>query len=311
MTPGRVAALTAGALACFAANSLLCRAALGGGLVDPITFMVVRIVSGAAALWVGMRVAGRRPPSGGSPGSALVMLAYAVPFSLAYVRIGAGVGALIIFGVTQLAMVGWAALRGARPRPHQLAGIVIALAGLASLAVPGASAPDLAGAVLMLLAGVAWGAYSLRGATARDSTATTAHNFLLATPLALVLGAASLPGARWTPAGLALAAASGAVASGGGYSLWYAVMPFLGATRAAAVQLAVPVLAGLGATALLGERLTARVALAGAAILAGIWLAMRRRPGGPAAGAEADPASHAGGLRDACRPIIERVRWRR
>jgi drug/metabolite transporter (DMT)-like permease len=272
----RVATITAGALACFAANSLLCRAALGGNLVDPVTFTVVRILSGAVALWVGMRAARRPPASGGSAGSALVMLAYAVPFSLAYVRIGAGIGALVLFGVTQLTMVGWAVLRGARPRRLQATGIVIALAGLAWLALPGASAPDLAGTALMVLAGVAWGAYSLRGATAREPTATTAHNFLLAAPIALALGAASLPGARWTPAGLALAAVSGAVASGGGYSLWYAVMPSLGATRAATVQLAVPVLAGLGATAFLGERLTLRVAAAGAAILVGIWLTLRR-----------------------------------
>ena len=125
-------------------------------------------------------------------------------------------------------------------------------------------------------AGAAWGVYSLRGRTARDPLSTTAHNFVLAAPLALALSVAFAPTASATESGVALAVASGALASGGGYSLWYAVVPALGATRAAAVQLAVPVLAGLGATAFLGEQLTARVALAGAAILAGIALTLRR-----------------------------------
>jgi drug/metabolite transporter (DMT)-like permease len=173
-------------------------------------------------------------------------------------------------------MVGWTTLRGVRPRPWQIVGLFVALAGLAWLALPGASAPDPRGAALMLGAGVAWGAYSLRGRVAGDPLATTAHNFLLCLPLAIALGMALARGASATPRGLALAAASGALASGGGYSLWYAVVPALGATRAAAVQLAVPVLAGVGATVFLGEQLTARVAVAGLAILTGIALTLRR-----------------------------------
>jgi drug/metabolite transporter (DMT)-like permease len=157
-----------------------------------------------------------------------------------------------------------------------VAGLLVALAGLAWLGIPGAAAPDPVGAALMVMAGAAWGAYSLRGRTARDPMATTAHNFVLAVPLAAALGVLLWGEASWTLEGLALAAASGAVASGAGYSLWYAVVPSLGATRAAAVQLAVPVLAGLGATAFLGEQLTPRVAGAGVAILSGIALTLRR-----------------------------------
>jgi drug/metabolite transporter (DMT)-like permease len=159
-------------------------------------------------------------------------------------------------------------------------GIAVALSGLAWLGLPGASAPDPAGAGLMLGAGAAWGAYTLRGRTARDPLATTAHNFLLSVPFTLAFVVAfvlATPGAApATPAGLALAVASGALASGGGYSLWYAAVPALGATRAATVQLAVPVVAGLGATAVLGERLTPRLAVAAAAILGGIALTLRR-----------------------------------
>jgi drug/metabolite transporter (DMT)-like permease len=274
----RIATLTAATLACFAANSLLCRAALAPRLVDPATFTTVRLVSGAATLTVLLALARRARPSGGTAGSALALFLYAAAFSLAYVRIGAGVGALLLFAAVQVTMVGWTALRGVRPRPVQLVGVAVALAGLAGLAAPGATAPDPAGAALMLAAGVAWGAYSLRGRGARDPLAITAHNFVLGVPPAVALSVALVRDASATPAGLALAAASGALASGGGYSLWYAVVPELGATRAAAVQLAVPVLAGLGATAFLGERLTARIVIAGAAILAGIALTLRRTP---------------------------------
>jgi len=275
MPPLRIAALTSAALACFAANSLLCRAALGPGLIDPATFTAVRLVSGAVALALLLAAARRARPAGGTAGSALALFVYAAAFSLAYVRIGAGVGALLLFAAVQVSMVGWSAARGVRPTPRQGLGITLALAGLAALALPGASAPDPGGAALMLAAGAAWGAYTLRGGRARDPLATTAHNFLLTVPLAAVLGVLLRGGAPASAAGLGLAAASGALASGGGYSLWYAVVPALGATRAAAVQLAVPVLAGLGATALLGERLTPRIALGAAAILAGIALTLR------------------------------------
>jgi drug/metabolite transporter (DMT)-like permease len=276
VSPARIVALTAGSLACFAANSLLCRAALGARLVDPATFTSIRIASGAAVLALGVVLARRARPAGGSVASALALFAYAAAFSFAYVRIGAGVGALLLFASVQVTMVGWAAFRGVRPGPLQAVGVVVALAGLSWLALPGASAPDPTGAILMLAAGAAWGVYSLRGRAARDPLATTAHNFLMGAPLAVALGAALARGTSATIGGIGLAAASGVIASGGGYSLWYAVVPALGATRAAAVQLAVPVLAGLGATVFLGEHLTPRIAGAGAAILAGIALTLRR-----------------------------------
>jgi len=293
VSPFRLAALTCASLVCFAANSLLCRAALCHGLVDPATFTAVRIGSGAAFLV--LLLALRRGPrlSGGTPLAAGALFAYASAFSLAYVRIGAGVGALLLFAAVQVTMVGWGALHGHRPGSGQLLGIVLAIGGLGWLALPGASAPDPAGAALMLGAGIAWGIYTIRGRTAGDPLAATGHNFVLAAPLALLLSLAFHRSASATPVGVALAVASGALASGGGYSLWYATVPALGATRAAAVQLAVPVLAGLGATAFLGERLTARVAGAAAAILGGVALALRRPPPG-GTGAGPGSASSAG-----------------
>jgi drug/metabolite transporter (DMT)-like permease len=274
MPPLRVAVLTVAALACFAGNSLLCRAALAPGLIDPATFTAVRLASGAAALALLLMAARRTRPMGGTAVAALALFVYAAAFSLAYVRIGAGVGTLLLFAAVQMSIVGWSAARGARPSPRQGLGIGLALAGLAALALPGASAPEPGGAALMVAAGVAWGAYTLLGRRAGDPLATTAHNFLLTLPLALVLVVVLGGGAPATVTGVGLAAASGALASGGGYSLWYAVVPALGATRAAAVQLSVPVLTGVGATAFLGERLTPRIAAGGVAILAGIALGL-------------------------------------
>jgi drug/metabolite transporter (DMT)-like permease len=273
----RTVTLTAATLVCFAANSLLCRAALRPRLIDAATFTSIRLVSGAAALALILAVTRRARPAGGSIGSAFALFLYAAAFSLSYVRIGAGVGALLLFGAVQVTMIGWSVATGARPGPVQWLGIAVALGGLAYLGLPGASAPDPIGALLMITAGVAWGAYSLRGRAARDSLAANADNFLRAVPLTIGLSVALLSGRAATGHGILLAVASGALTSGGGYSLWYAVVPTLGATRAAAVQLAVPVLAGLGATALLGESLTARIVISGAAILAGIALTLRRR----------------------------------
>jgi drug/metabolite transporter (DMT)-like permease len=274
----RTASLTAGALACFAANSLLCRAALGRGLADPGTFTAVRLASGAAALAILLGVRRRARPSGGSWASALALFAYAAAFSLAYVRIGAGVGALVLFAAVQATMVGWGLATGARLSPVQWAGVALATAGLAWLTLPGAGAPDLAGAVLMALAGVAWGVYSVRGRSAFDPLSTTADNFLRGAPLGLLFLAAGLASAHATRAGFLLASVSGALASGGGYALWYAVLPALGPSRAGTLQLAVPVIAAAGAVAFLGEPVRPRLLLAGAAILAGVALSLRASP---------------------------------
>jgi drug/metabolite transporter (DMT)-like permease len=274
--PRRIVLLTAASLLAFAANSLLCRAALRPGLVDPASFTSIRIASGAAMLYA-LALASRRTwPAGGTGASALALFVYAAAFSFAYVRIDAGVGALLLFGTVQVTMAGWAALHGAPPRPLQLLGMVAALAGIAGLAAPRAAAPDAIGCGLMVVAGVAWGVYSLRGRESRNPLATTAQNFLFAAPLAAVLGVAGASAAHVTPAGIALAASSGALASGAGYAAWYSVVPRLGATRAAAVQLTVPVIAGAGATLFLGEQLTSRIAVAGLAIIAGAALAIRR-----------------------------------
>jgi drug/metabolite transporter (DMT)-like permease len=280
----RTAGLTAAALVAFAANSLLCRMALRPRLVDAATFTSIRIVSGALALLILGRIAAapRKETStidAGSWGSAAALFLYAAAFSFAYLRIDAGLGALLLFGAVQATMLIWARRGGERMRWPEWGGVLAAVTGLVALVRPGLSAPDPAGAALMIAAGVAWGAYSLRGRGATRPLAATASNFARAVPPALALSLACLGSAHVSPRGALLAVASGALSSGGGYSLWYAALGGLTATRAAILQLSVPVLAAVGGAALLGETLTPRLAACGTVILGGVALAVlgRRR----------------------------------
>ncbi|MCY1082311.1 DMT family transporter [Archangium lansingense] len=216
----------------------------------------------------------------GSWGSALALFAYAAGFSLAYVRIPAGLGALILFGCVQATMLSVGLVRGERPRALEWLGLAMALGGLIALRLPGATAPDALGATLMAGAGIAWGVYSLRGRGTADPLAATADNFLRSVPMTLglsVLAPLALGAPRATVAGVGLAVASGALASGVGYSLWYAALPHLTAMRAAVVQLAVPVVAAAGGVLLLGETLTPRLVGSGSALLFGVFLTLLAR----------------------------------
>lgn len=277
MTRARVLALTALAMTAFAGNSLLCRQALARTTIDPATFTTVRIASGALALALLARARGGSPVAAGSWGSALALFAYAAGFSFAYASLPASTGALLLFGAVQLTMIGQGLRAGERLRPVQLAGLAAAFAGLVGLLAPGLSAPPPGGAALMIGAGVAWGVYSLRGRGAGAPLLVTSGNFARAVPLALATSVAFAARASADPMGLVLAALSGALASGVGYAIWYSALPGLDATRAATVQLSVPVLASLGAVAFLGERVTLRLAIASVAILGGIALVILER----------------------------------
>jgi drug/metabolite transporter (DMT)-like permease len=267
----RVLGLTALAMAAFAGNSLLCRQALQHTAIDPASFTAVRLVSGAAVLWALVRWRGQR--SAGDWASATALFVYAAAFSFAYLSLSAGTGALLLFGAVQATMLGWGLWRGQRLGRGQVAGLVLAMGGLTALLLPGVSAPPVAGALLMLTAGAAWGVYSLRGRGAGEPTAATAGNFLRAGALALVLRLAGLPWARIDPMGLVWALCSGALTSGLGYAVWYAALKGLHPTSSASVQLSVPVLTALGGAALLSEPVTLRLALCSLAILGGIaWV---------------------------------------
>ncbi|QEL63483.1 hypothetical protein OTERR_00070 [Oryzomicrobium terrae] len=286
MSLARVLLLTTLAMLAFAANSLLCRLALRETGIDAASFTTIRLASGALMLWLVVRLRGGSAHTGGSAdhpphgswASALALFAYAAAFSFAYRTLPAGAGALLLFGAVQATMIGYGLWRGERLGARQSAGMALAAAGLVGLLLPGLSAPPLQGAVLMLASGVAWGVYSLRGRGVANPAASTAGNFLRAVPFALALSLAQLSSASVDAAGAAGAAyavASGALASGLGYALWYGALPLLRATSAATVQLSVPVLAALGAAAFLGEAITLRLMLASLAVLGGIALVIR------------------------------------
>ena len=277
MSRPRVFVLTLLAMLAFAGNSLLCRAAFHATRIDAASFTSIRVVAGAIALWLIVRVRSGKGQTGGSWASASALFAYAAAFSFAYVSLSAATGALLLFGAVQATMIGVGQWRGERLRSWQLLGLACALGGLIGLLLPGLSAPPLHGAALMLAAGVAWGVYSLRGKGAGDPLRATAGNFLRAVPFAVVLSLAMLSKASFDAAGAALAVTSGALTSGIGYAIWYTALPRLKAASAATVQLSVPLIAALGGIALLGEPPTLRLLLAAAAILGGIGLVIVER----------------------------------
>ena len=276
----RVFFFTALAMVAFASNSLLCRQALKHTAIDPATFTLVRIVSGALCLWIIVRIRNGSMRSTGSWLSALALFGYAALFSFAYLELTAGTGALLLFASVQTTMIAWAIRDGERMGLAQIGGIIVALAGLVALVFPGLSAPPFGAALLMLGAGVAWGAYSIRGKVGGDPLRATAGNFLRATPLALLLSVLMARSANWDSAGVICAIFSGAIASGVGYAIWYTALPGLKATAAATVQLSVPVLAAIGGILFLSESVTLRFVLASTAGLGGILLVIveRKRP---------------------------------
>jgi len=273
----RIFGLTSLAMIAFASNSLLCRAALKQTSIDAATFTFVRIFSGAAGLWLIVKMRRTAWKDAGNWLSAAALFVYAAAFSFAYNTLSAGMGALLLFGAVQATMVLWGLRKGEKLQVIQIVGLIMAVSGLVALVFPGLSAPPFRGSILMFGAGVAWGIYSLRGKTARDAIAATAGNFLRAVPFAVAVGIIMLPWARFDRTGIGYAVISGAITSGLGYVILYNVlsdsMPVrLGPAGAASVQLSVPVLAATGGILLLGEPITLRYLIASIAVLGGIAL---------------------------------------
>lgn len=268
---------TAAAMVAFAANSLFCRIALAGGLLDAPSFATLRIASGALLLlWlVRARDDGRTREPIDWVGS-ISLAIYLLPFTLAYLTLDTGTGALLLFGSAQLTMLGMGLAHGERPAWSGWCGIAAAAAGFVWLLVPGAGAPPIVGGALMTVAGIAWGVFSLRGRLSAAPIASTARAFLFALPWVLLVNLALLRDVHWTLAGVSLAVASGTVASALGYIAWYTALPQLSAIAAGTVQLSVPVIAALGGTLFLGEQPSLRWLVCGAAILGGIALVSRQ-----------------------------------
>jgi drug/metabolite transporter (DMT)-like permease len=271
--------LTLLAMMAFAGNSLLCRLALKETGIDPTLFFATRLVSGALMLWLMMRLRAERSALEGSWRAALALFVYASGFAYAYVQIPAGTGALLLFASIQITMILYGLIKGDRLSQIQWLGVILALGGLIALMLPRVESPPLSSALLMIGAGVAWGAYSLLGRGARNPSAATAGNFIRSVPLALMalLAAFALGNIRVDNLGLLYALASGAITSGLGYVLWYAVLKHLNVTQAATVQLSVPVITAFAGALLLAEAITSLLVFSTLAILLGVSLVIFTR----------------------------------
>lgn len=277
MTRLRIVVVTSLAMLAFAGNSLLCRLALKFTSIDPASFTVIRLISGAITLWLVVRLTRRAQDGRGNWVSAIALFAYAAGFSFAYTLLNAAQGALLLFGAVQATMISYSAWAGERLGPAQASGFALAIGGLVVLVLPGLSAPPFKASLLMLSAGIAWAVYSLRGRGAGDPMKVTAGNFLRTIPMAIALSLLMHTNISLDVIGFWYAVMSGAVTSGIGYAIWYTALPALKATQASVVQLSVPVIAALGGILILSEDLTFRIAGASVAILGGIALVILRK----------------------------------
>lgn len=272
--------LTLFAMLAFAANTVLCRLALvsngGEASIDAASFTSIRLISGAIILILLLSVQTRElKPKNINPISTMMLFIYAICFSFSYIDISAGTGALILFGTVQLTMIIFGLIKGERPGYLALTGILLAFAGLIYLLLPGVSAPPLMNALLMMIAGLAWGIYSLRGKGVTNPLVATSWNFIGTLPLVLLTYLIFKADIHLTQKGIVFAILSGALASGVGYSIWYAALPYLSATRAATVQLTVPIISSIGGIIFLSEQLSLRLILASIAVLGGVYLTIK------------------------------------
>lgn len=265
------------ALLAFAGNSLLCRLALAHNAIDPASFSAIRLVSGAVFLVGILLLTDKRKSTSagiasGSWSSSLALLVYAVAFSFAYVRLETGVGALILFTAVQITMIASGILKGNFPKLHEWLGIGIAFSGFTYLLWPATSAPSLIASLLMILSGIAWGLYTLAGQKGKQPLRDTTYNFVRTLPFVVIISLLMWPSIQVSKQGVLLALASGALASGAGYAIWYMALRNLTALRAAVLQLLVPIIAIMAGVAFAGETLTLKIVISTVVILSGILL---------------------------------------
>jgi drug/metabolite transporter (DMT)-like permease len=277
----KIIVYTGFALVAFAFNSILCRMALGSGEADAASFTAVRLASGAMMLALIAASTGKtkKAMKSGHWAAAFFLFLYAIAFSFAYLGLTAGTGALILFGSVQMTIVGAALFKGNRPEKMEWVGLVAALGGLVYLVLPGLSAPPLTASLLMVSAGIAWGFYTIRGKGSKDPLADTAGNFLRSVPMILVVAFALWPQLQVTRWGFVLAVLSGALASGLGYTVWYASLKYHTPTQTAVLQLSVPVIAAVLGVTILNEQPTSRLLVSSILILGGIGMTVWPRRG--------------------------------
>jgi drug/metabolite transporter (DMT)-like permease len=275
MTTLKLIILTCITMIAFASNSLICRFALTHTNIDAASFTTIRIISGALPLYLITKFKGYAIGKKGNWLSALALLFYAGAFSFSYRSLSAATGALLLFGTVQVTMISHGLWSGEKPVKQQYIGIVLAFVGLVALLFPGLSAPPMGGTLLMIGAGIGWSIYSFRGREKGDALSMSAGNFLRAIPIALLMSLLMSREVVFDPLGTYCAIASGALATGIVYVVWYKLLVSLNDTNAAVVQLSVPVIAALGGIILLGEPImTLRYIFAAVATLGGISLAL-------------------------------------
>lgn len=282
----RTIGLTALSMLAFAANSVLARLAFATGDAEPWSYTGIRLASGAFVLYALLALRGQIPSRstlGGSWYGAAALFVYAIAFSIAYLELGAGTGALILFASVQVGIIGWALFMGDRPGVLEWLGLAVAIAAFVYLVSPSAVAPAPLGTALMIGSGLSWAAYTVIGRGSRAPLVDTAGNFIRCLPVAAALTAAGVLLHPQQPTAIAYAVASGALASGLGYAVWYAALPHLQSTSAAVVQLTVPAIAAIGGVLLIGEAITSHLLVSSLGILGGVALSLyaaaRRRSG--------------------------------
>ena len=271
--------LTGLALIAFAANSILCRLALGSEAIDASSFTVIRLLSGTIVLLI-IIGSTRNTTEGSSKGSwsaSLMLFIYAVTFSYAYISLDTGTGALILFGSVQITMILLSLIAGTRLHLTEWAGVTIAFTGFVYLILPGITAPSTIGFLLMTVAGIAWGIYTLKGRNSKSPLMDTAYNFFRTTPLIILLALITINNTNYSSEGILLAVLSGGITSGIGYTIWYIALGGLSSTQAAVLQLSVPVIAALGGVIFVSEAITSRLTISATMVLGGILMVVLGR----------------------------------
>lgn len=266
------------ALTAFAANSVLCRLALADRTIDASSFTVVRLLSGAVVLFLIIKIKNKSDiPAKGSWSASLMLFLYATTFSFAYITLDTGTGALILFGSVQITMILLSILSGNRLHISEWLGVVISFLGFLYLVLPGVATPSIFGFVLMSMAGIAWGIYTLKGRGSSNPLMDTAYNFLRTIPFVVILTVLAFNKMDYSSTGILLAVLSGAIASGIGYAIWYSALRGLSTVQAAVVQLLVPVIAAFGGVIFVSEAITLRLTVSAMLILGGILLVVLGR----------------------------------
>ncbi len=270
----KIIILTGLALIAFAANSVLCRLALGNEAIDASSFTVIRLLSGTIVLFLIISITGNTTGTftKGSWTASFMLFLYAVTFSYAYISLDTGTGALILFGSVQITMILLSLISGTRLHITEWAGVVIAFIGFTYLILPGITTPSVIGFLLMTIAGIAWGIYTLKGRGSKSPLTDTAYNFLRTTPLVVLLAIYTINNINYSSEGIVLALLSGGVTSGIGYTIWYIALGGLSSTQAAVLQLSVPVIAALGGVIFVSEAITFRFIISAAMVLGGILM---------------------------------------